>query len=303
MTIEDTLELPSDYMRRMGYKVQSMLVDERIQGTANTRADEALRVSLRLGESAIVMGEVRGEEAKTLYQSMRAGRAGSAILGTVHGDSAQSVYQRMVYDVGIPPEAFMATDVIITLGTVRDRRTGNLIRRVNEMVCTGRTPGEFIDITGPEGLMSSPFMERALQALQMNRKEASKDIRARSMMRAYLAGQGSRDQSFLDPEWILAANEILDSMRPGSSAEDALNELKRRVEDEGARREAPSQRRSDGGRADDIRHRIRRLAGRSRAHGGIRRSAGILPDLLGGGPYGGYEGGEGREGGPRRQDG
>ena len=303
LTIEDTLELPSDYMRRMGYKVQSMLVDEKIQGTANTRADEALRVSLRLGESAIVMGEVRGEEAKTLYQSMRAGRAGSAILGTVHGDSAQSVYQRMVYDVGIPPEAFMATDVIITLGTVRDRRTGNLIRRVNEMVCTGRTPGEFIDITGPEGLMSSPFMERALQALQMNRKEASKDIRARSMMRAYLAGQGSRDQSFLDPEWILAANEILDSMRPGSSAEDALNELKRRVEDEGARREAPSQRRSDGGRADDIRHRIRRLAGRSRAHGGIRRSAGILPDLLGGGPYGGYEGGEGREGGPRRQDG
>lgn len=67
-------------MRRMGYKVQTMLVDDRIQGTANSRADEALRVSLRLGESAIVMGEVRGEEAKTLYQSMRAGRAGSAIL-------------------------------------------------------------------------------------------------------------------------------------------------------------------------------------------------------------------------------
>ncbi len=229
LTIEDTIEIPGDYLRRMGYKVQTMLVDERIQGTANSRADEALRVSLRLGESAIVMGEVRGEEAKTLYQSMRAGRAGSAIMGTVHGDSADSVYKRMVYDIGIAPEAFMATDVIVTLGTVRDRRSGNLIRRVNELVATGKEPGEFIDISGPEGLMSSPFMGRALQSLQMTGKDASKDIRARSMMRSYLAGLGGKDDKYLGPEWILAANEILDGMPRGSTAEEALSELKRRV--------------------------------------------------------------------------
>ena len=229
LTIEDTIEIPGEYMRRMGYKVQTMLVDERIQGTANTRADEALRVSLRLGESAIVMGEVRGEEARTLYQSMRAGRAGSAIMGTVHGDSASSVYQRMVYDMGIAPEAFMATDVIVTLGTVRDRRSGNLIRRVNEIVATGTEPGTFIDISGPEGLMSSPFMGRALQSLQMTSKDAVKDIRARSMMRSYLAGLGGTDDKYLGPEWVLTANEILDGMGRGSSAEDALSELKRRV--------------------------------------------------------------------------
>ncbi len=227
--IEDTIEIPGEYMRRMGYKVQTMLVDERIQGTANSRADEALRVSLRLGESAIVMGEVRGEEARTLYQSMRAGRAGSAIMGTVHGDSAASVYQRMVYDMGIAPEAFMATDVIVTLGTVRDRRSGNLIRRVNEIVATGTEPGTFIDISGPEGLMSSPFMGRALQSLQMTGKDAVKDIRARSMMRSYLAGLGGTDDRYLGPEWILTANEVLDGMPRGSSAEDALSELKRRV--------------------------------------------------------------------------
>ena len=50
LTIEDTLELPGDCLRATGYKVQTMLVDERIQGTATTRADDALRVSLRLGE-------------------------------------------------------------------------------------------------------------------------------------------------------------------------------------------------------------------------------------------------------------
>lgn len=123
LTIEDTMELPGDKMRRMGYKVQSMLINDKIEGDSLSRADEALRVSLRMGESAIVLGEVRGEEAKTLYQSMRAGRAGSSIMGTIHGDSARSVYERVVHDMGIAPEAFMATDLLLTLGSVRDRRS------------------------------------------------------------------------------------------------------------------------------------------------------------------------------------
>lgn len=229
LTIEDTLELPGDYMRSMGYKVQTMLVDDRGE-SALSRSDEALRVSLRLGESAIVMGEVRGDEAKTLYQSMRAGRAGSAIMGTVHGDSASSVFQRMVYDMGIAPEAFMATDVIITLGTIRDRRTGNIVRKVNEFVSTGAEPGEFIDISAKDGLMESPFMKRALRSLQMGTTDAAKEIRARSIMRSYLAEAATRDEKFSGPEWILIANEVISGMRPGYTAEDALNELKRRVE-------------------------------------------------------------------------
>ena len=229
LTIEDTLELPGDCLRATGYKVQTMLVDERIQGTATTRADDALRVSLRLGESAIVMGEVRGDEARTLYQSMRTGRAGSSIMGTVHGDSADSVYKRMVFDMGIPPEAFMATDAVVSLGTVRDRRSGNLVRRMEEFVATGKEPGTFIDISTPDGLFSAPFMERALRSRQMDRKEVSKDIRARAAMRAYLADIGSRDERFLDLEWVLAANEVLDGMPRGYTADQALEALKERT--------------------------------------------------------------------------
>jgi Tfp pilus assembly pilus retraction ATPase PilT len=82
-------------------------------------ADEALRISLRLGESAIVMGEVRGQEAKTLYEAMRAGTAGSSVLGTFHADSAKSVYQRVVHDMHISPKSFLATDIIIVSGLAR----------------------------------------------------------------------------------------------------------------------------------------------------------------------------------------
>ncbi|MDR3206013.1 MAG: type II/IV secretion system ATPase subunit, partial [Candidatus Methanoplasma sp.] len=167
LTIEDTIELPGSKMRRMGYKIQSMLIDDRMTGDSLSRADEALRVSLRMGESAIVLGEVRGEEARTLYQSMRTGRAGSSILGTIHGDSARSVFERVVHDMNIAPEAFMATDVLITLGTVRDRRTGGQIRRINEIVSTGDHPGEFLNIADGGTLFSSPVMRRIMSTSQM----------------------------------------------------------------------------------------------------------------------------------------
>ena len=132
--------------------------------------------------------------------------------------------QRMVFDMGIPPEAFGATDILVTLGTVRDRRTGNLIRRVNELVATGASPGEFLDASGVDGLLSSPFAERALSSLQLGRRDVVKEIRARSMMRSYLASLGTEDEGFLGPEWILAANEILAGMPQSASAEDAVTE-------------------------------------------------------------------------------
>ena len=119
LTIEDTLELPVFKMQEIGYKVQSLYVQSSLGGKAEMSADEALRISLRLGESAIVMGEVRGQEARTLYEAMRAGTAGSSVLGTFHADSAKSVYQRVVHDMHISPESFLATDIIIVAGVTR----------------------------------------------------------------------------------------------------------------------------------------------------------------------------------------
>ncbi|HTD80640.1 MAG TPA: type II/IV secretion system ATPase subunit, partial [Thermoplasmata archaeon] len=103
LTIEDTLELPGRRMREIGFKVQSLYIESAVGGHGQMSAEEALRVSLRLGESAVVLGEVRGQEARTLYEAMRAGTAGSAVLGTIHGNSSKSVYERIVHDLQIPP--------------------------------------------------------------------------------------------------------------------------------------------------------------------------------------------------------
>ena len=226
LTIEDTIELPGSKMRKMGYKVQSMLIDDKMNGNNLSRADEALRVSLRMGESAIILGEVRGEEARTLYQSMRTGRAGSSIMGTIHGDSARSVFDRVVHDMNIAPEAFMATDILVTLGTFRDRRTGNQIRRVSEIVATDERMGEFIDLSDNSALFSTPVMKRVMSSSQMSKSDIMKEVRARALIRSFLADMGNKyGEEYLGPEWIGISNEHI-SKSNGNTAEDVLISFK-----------------------------------------------------------------------------
>ena len=210
LTIEDTLELPGKKMRSMGYKVQSMLIDDRSGEAAEKRADEALRVSLRLGESAIILGEVRGEEAKTLYQSMSTGRAGSSIMGTIHGDCARTVYNRVTKDLQIPPESFMETDFIITMGTVKDRGTDRQVRTVTEFVSTTKRNGWFMDVTRKDELLRSIGMKRIIKSCSMSEDEISKEIEIRAKLREFLAEKAEKDgEGYYGPEWIVLANDHL----------------------------------------------------------------------------------------------
>ena len=210
LTIEDTLELPAKKMRSMGYKVQSMLIDDRNGEAAEKRADEALRVSLRLGESAIILGEVRGEEAKTLYQSMSTGRAGSSILGTIHGDCAQTVYNRVVNDLQIPPESFMETDFIITMGTVRDRGSEKQVRRMTEFVATGNKPGKFTDVSDWKSLIKCDKLLRIAAANNTTAAEILSEIKIRARLRKFLVYMAkTKGEGFYGPEWIVLANDHL----------------------------------------------------------------------------------------------
>lgn len=122
LTVEDTMELPVDQLRRLGFKIQPFRVQSAVSSTdVEMSAEEALRATLRLGDSVLVIGEVRGEEAKTLYEAMRVGTAGNSVLGTIHGATARDVFERVVYDLGIHPSSFKATDVIAVAAPVRMR--------------------------------------------------------------------------------------------------------------------------------------------------------------------------------------
>lgn len=221
LTIEDTLELPVRQMQAIGYKVQSLFVEQRMEQSTEEMADQALRVSLRLGESAIVLGEVRGKEAQTLYQSMRTGRAGSSVLGTIHGDSAVSVYERVVHDMGIPKEAFAATDIVMTMSLSRPGGSSRPIRRLVEVAESGKAErvGVFNNLLAEgeeKGTYSlsidsgSECVSRVARSWGMNYQDALDNINARAQMRQVLlnavkVGGGE----FLEPVWVYRCNEFL----------------------------------------------------------------------------------------------
>lgn len=142
--IEDTPELSVPRMQELGYDVQTL----RFSGASEegvASAQEALRVSLRMGESAIVIGEVRGAEAKVLYESMRAGSAGSSVLGTIHGNSAKGVLDRAVEDLGVSERAFSSTDIVVVIGLVRSPDGSRFNRRVVE-VAEVRERGQSVEL-------------------------------------------------------------------------------------------------------------------------------------------------------------
>jgi type IV secretory pathway ATPase VirB11/archaellum biosynthesis ATPase len=214
LTIEDTQELPVRQMQSMGYKVQSLLVERRAGEDEAAKAEEALRVSLRLGESAIILGEVRGREAQVLYESMRTGKAGSSVMGTIHGESARSVFERVVHDMRIDPEAFMATDAILTLGLVRPKGSQRPVRRLVELAEVRRPTGSFhplmsyeADGTDSEMAGSSQLVARIARSWGMSTDEAIRNIQARTEMREILLRCAKeRGAEYLSPYWTSRTN-------------------------------------------------------------------------------------------------
>ncbi|MFO7991814.1 MAG: type II/IV secretion system ATPase subunit [Thermoplasmata archaeon] len=213
LTIEDTRELPSREMQRLDYNIQSMIVGSSLEEGGLT-ADHALKVSLRLGESSIVLGEVRGQEARTLYEAMRAGTAGSAVMGTIHGNSPMAVYERVVHDMGISKESFSATDLIVIAGIIRPGGMQTRKRRVTHISEYDDT--SFNDLMHFENeLRATDFLKRNSEKIGeiarswgLTYQQAIENINLRAYIREEMV-KASRDKgdSILKPDWIAEAND------------------------------------------------------------------------------------------------
>ena len=144
LSIEDTPEIPVDDLQKHGYKMQALITKSISAGSASTEVNptDALRTALRLGESVLILGEVRGVEAKVLFEAMRVGAAGNLIMGTIHGSTTRDVYERVVYDIGVPATSFKAVDAVIIAAPIRAEGGIERKRRVvqvSEITKTGWT--------------------------------------------------------------------------------------------------------------------------------------------------------------------
>ncbi|MFC5133127.1 MULTISPECIES: ATPase, T2SS/T4P/T4SS family [Haloferacaceae] len=109
--IEDTPELPAAALADADRDVQRLRVGDGAEPTPT----EAVRTALRLGGGALVVGEVRGGEAKALYEAMRVGATGETVLGTIHGEDPAAVRERVVTDLDVTLSSFASTDLLVVL--------------------------------------------------------------------------------------------------------------------------------------------------------------------------------------------
>ncbi len=134
ISIEDTLELPTASLRKLGYNILPMKVAAALtRGTSEVPADEGIRTTLRMGDSALIIGEIRSKEALALYEAMRIGALANVVAGTIHGDSPYGVFDRVVNDLGVPRTSFKATDIIIVANPIRSPDGLHRWRRVTQI--------------------------------------------------------------------------------------------------------------------------------------------------------------------------
>ncbi|MFH1510334.1 MAG: type II/IV secretion system ATPase subunit [Candidatus Woesearchaeota archaeon] len=134
ITIEDTLELPTSQLRKLGYNIQSLKVASALsRSSAEVPADEGIRTTLRMGDSCLIVGEVRSTEAKALYEAMRVGALANVVAGTIHGDSPYGVYDRVVNDLNVPRTSFKATDIIVVANPIKSADGLHRWRRVTQI--------------------------------------------------------------------------------------------------------------------------------------------------------------------------
>jgi flagellar protein FlaI len=141
ITIEDTRELSLHHDNWL-----SCVTRDRIDDAANVTMYDLLRASLRHRPEYIIVGEVRGEEAITLFQAMNTGHT---TLSTMHADSVQTVINRLENEpINVPRSMVQSLDVLCVqtlarFGNERVRRANTIAeidgidQRTGELDYTG----------------------------------------------------------------------------------------------------------------------------------------------------------------------
>ncbi|MBN2517745.1 MAG: type II/IV secretion system ATPase subunit [Candidatus Altiarchaeota archaeon] len=131
ITIEDTQELPVRAYNQLGYDILPLKVRSALlKSGMEMPFDIGLRTSLRLGDSVLIVGEIRSKEATVLYEAMRVGAMSNVVAGTVHSDSPYGVFDRVVNDLGVPRGSFKVTDLIIIVNQIKTPTGLTRMRRV-----------------------------------------------------------------------------------------------------------------------------------------------------------------------------
>ena len=126
ITIEDTLELqiPHEHVIRMETRPAN------VEGKGELTMNDIVKNSLRQRPDRIIVGEVRGEEAITLFTALNTGHSG---FGTLHSNDARETITRLTNSpMNVPEIMIQAIDFIIMQNRIYTP-SGVSFRRISEV--------------------------------------------------------------------------------------------------------------------------------------------------------------------------
>jgi flagellar protein FlaI len=127
VTIEDTAELN---LANENWISSIARIGFGSSGAADITLFDLLKAAMRQRPDYVIVGEVRGEEAFTLFQAMATGHGG---MSSIHSDSAISAFNRLESQpMNIPRNLLTILDTVIM--TSRLRLAGETTRRVTSVV-------------------------------------------------------------------------------------------------------------------------------------------------------------------------
>ena len=126
ITIEDTLELqiPHEHVIRMETRVAN------VENKGELTMNDLVKNSLRHRPDRIIVGEVRAEEAITLFTALNTGHSG---FGTLHSNDARETITRLTNEpMSVPEIMIQAIDFIIMQNRIYTP-SGKSFRRISEV--------------------------------------------------------------------------------------------------------------------------------------------------------------------------
>jgi len=199
ISIEDTIELDLG-ARENWIQMESK---PKIKDVLAVSMDDLLKNTLRMRPDRIIVGEVRSEEAKTLFVAMDIGHRG--ILGTVHSNSARELILRLKNEpMGVPVQMIPLLDLVIVMERHYSKKRG-MIRTVKQIAEIGRMEEtvllnniyEMNEKTGQVKRTNVPseLVEKLAISSGMTKNELKREILVRKKILEFLIRQGVRKRS------------------------------------------------------------------------------------------------------------
>lgn len=199
ITIEDTLEL------HLGERENWIQMEAQVKTKESDEItmDELLKNSLRMRPDRIILGEVRGSEAQTLFVAMDTGHSGC--MGTLHSNSGKEVIMRLKAEpMAVAESMIPLLNLVVVMYRIYSREKG-VIRRavqVSEITSMEGKPliSEIFEWNRTTDAISrtnipSHTMETLSEKTMKSKKEIMREISIRKKILEWMQKNGIRNSS------------------------------------------------------------------------------------------------------------